>query len=118
MLSSATLTRKTPLPFSSLGFFGNRTSNFNRRRTLTEAGSSRALSFGYNNGSVNCGRVNFSGRSRTGFGHPVRVSSVSGESSGDSGGIGGSGGGGGGDNSGGGSEGSGGNGGKWSFLSW
>ncbi|KAJ4872905.1 Peroxisomal membrane 22 kDa (Mpv17/PMP22) family protein [Raphanus sativus] len=112
MLSSATLTRETSLPFSSLGFFGNSTSNFNRRRTLAEAGSSRALSFGYNNGSVN-----FSGRLRTAFGHPGRVSSVSGGSSGDSGGIGGSGGGGG-DSSGGGSEGNGGNGGKWSFLSW
>ncbi|RID68751.1 hypothetical protein BRARA_C00890 [Brassica rapa] len=113
MLSPATLTRKTPLPFNSLGFSGNNTSYFNRRRTLTEAGSSRALSFGH---KLNCGgRVNWSGRSGTVFGHLGRVYSVSGGSSGDSGGIGGSGGGCGG---GGGGEGSGGNGNKWSFLSW
>ncbi|CAN6806289.1 unnamed protein product [Brassica oleracea] len=118
MLSPATLTRKTPLPFNSLGFSGNNTSYFNRRRTLTEAGSSRALSFGH---KLNCGgRVNWSGRSGTVFGHLGRVYSISGGSLGDSGGIGGSGsGGGGGDSSGGGGdEGSGGNGNKWSFLSW
>ncbi|KAF3551029.1 hypothetical protein DY000_02000847 [Brassica cretica] len=107
MLSPATLTRKTPLPFNSLGFSGNNTSYFNRRRTLTEAGSSRALSFGH---KLNCGgRVNWSGRSGTVLGHLGRVYSISGRSSGDSGGIGGSG-----DSSGGGGdEGSGGNGNKW-----
>ncbi|KAG2333654.1 hypothetical protein Bca52824_004834 [Brassica carinata] len=117
MLSPATLTRKTPLPFNSLGFSGIHTSYFNRRRTLTEAGSSRALSFGHklNRG----GRVNWSGRSGTVLGHLGRVYSVSGGSSSDSGGIGGSGGGGGGggdSSGGGGDEGSGGNGNKWSFL--
>ncbi|KAJ0261217.1 Peroxisomal membrane 22 kDa [Hirschfeldia incana] len=114
MLSPATLTRKTLLPFSSIGVLGNNTSYFSPRRTLTEAGSSRALSFGH---KLNCGRVNWSGRSGTGSGHLGRVSSLSGGSSGDSGGIGGPGGGGG-DSSGGGGEGSGGHGDKWSFLSW
>ncbi|KAL0709765.1 hypothetical protein Bca4012_016743 [Brassica carinata] len=114
MLSSATLTRKTPLPFSSLGIFGNLPSYRNRRRTLIEAGSSKALSLGH---KLNYGRVNWSGRSGTVFGHLGRVYSVSGGRSGDSGGIGGLGGGGG-DSSGGGGEGSGGNGDKWSFLSW
>ncbi|XP_010420790.1 PREDICTED: protein sym-1 [Camelina sativa] len=116
MLNPITLTRKPPLPFNSLGFSGNHTSYFGRR-TRTEAGSSRALSFGYNNvGSLNSGRSYWSGRSGTGFGHMGRVSSVSGGSSGGSGGLGGSGGGGSG--GGGDSEGSGGNGKKWSFLSW
>ncbi|CAH8315856.1 unnamed protein product [Eruca vesicaria subsp. sativa] len=85
MLSSATLTRKTPLSFNSLGLFGKNTSYFNRRRTLTEAGSSGAsISFRYKNG-----RVNWSGLSGTMFGHMRRVSSVSGGNSGDSIGIGG-----------------------------
>ncbi|CAA7059110.1 unnamed protein product [Microthlaspi erraticum] len=122
MLNPATFTRKTPFSLSSLGFSGNNTT-FSSRRTLTEAGSSRAVSFGYKNGSLNCGRINWSGRPGTGFGHLGRVSSVSGGSSGDSGGIGGSGGGGGGgggdgSGGGGGGEGSEGNGNKWSFLSW
>ncbi|ESQ41990.1 hypothetical protein EUTSA_v10014288mg [Eutrema salsugineum] len=116
MLSPATLTRKTPLLSNSHGFSGSHTSYFNRM-TLAEAGSSRVLAFGYKKGSLNCGRINWSGRSGTGFGHLGRVSSVSGGSSGGSGGIGGSGGGGG-DGSGGGGEGSGGNGNMWSFLSW
>ncbi|KAF8052257.1 hypothetical protein N665_1582s0013 [Sinapis alba] len=115
MLSPAILIRKTPLPFNSHRFSCNDTSYFNRRRTLTLAGSSMAPSFGY---KLNCGRVNWSGRSGTVFRHPGRVYSVSGGSSGDSGGIGGSGGGGGDSSGGGGDEGSGGNGGKWSFLSW
>lgn len=107
MLSHATCTRKTPLVFNSLGVSGS-----HNRRTLTAAGSSRAVSFGYKHGSLSSARINWSGRSGTGFGHLGRVSSVSGGGSGDSGGIGGSGGGGGGDSSGGG------NGNKWSFLSW
>ncbi|XP_009120861.1 protein sym-1 [Brassica rapa] len=107
MLSHATCTRKTPLVFNSLGVSGS-----HNRRTLTAAGSSRAVSFGYKHGSLSSARVNWSGRSGTGFSHLGRVSSVSGGGSGDSGGIGGSCGGGGGDSSGGG------NGNKWSFLSW
>ncbi|KAG2300098.1 hypothetical protein Bca52824_036570 [Brassica carinata] len=113
MLSHATFTRKTPLVFNSLGVSGSH----NRRTPLTGAGSSRALSFGYNKHvSLNSGPINLTGRSGTELRHLGRVSSVSG---GGSGGIGGgSGGGGGGDSSGGGGEDSGGNGNKWSFLSW
>lgn len=110
MLSHATFARKTPLVFNSLGVSCN-----DSRRNLTGAGSSRAISFGYRNGSLNFGRINWSGRPGTGFSHLGRVSSVPGGGSGDSGGIGGGSGGGGG---GGGGEDSGGNGNKWSFLSW
>ncbi|KAL1189192.1 Peroxisomal membrane protein PMP22 [Cardamine amara subsp. amara] len=118
MINPITLTRKTPLPFNSLGFSGNHTSYFGPR-ALTVAGLSRAISFGYKNSSLNFGRSYWSGRSGTGFGHMGRVSSVSGGSSGGSGGLGGSGGSGGGGSGGGGEgEGSGGNGNKWSFLSW
>ncbi|CDY35863.1 BnaC09g37950D [Brassica napus] len=109
MLSDATFTRRTPLTLSSLGVSGN-----HNRKILTGDGSSRALSFGYKHGSLSSARINWSGRFGTGFGHLVRVSSVSGGGSGGSGGIGGSGG----DSSGGGGEDSGGNGNKWSFLSW
>lgn len=117
MLNPITLTRKPPLPFNSLGLSGNYTSSISRR-TISEAGSSRAVSFGYKNvGSLNFCRSNWSGSSGTRFGHLGRVSSVSGGNSGGSGGLGGSGGG---DGSGGGGEGegSGGNGKKWPFLSW
>ncbi|KAF8096505.1 hypothetical protein N665_0307s0034 [Sinapis alba] len=108
MLSHTTFARKTPLLFNSLGGSDN-----HNRRTITGAGPSRAPLFGYKNGSLNSGRINWSGRSGTGFGHLGRVSSVSG---GGSGGIGGSGGGG--DSSGGGGENSGGNGNEWSLVSW
>ncbi|VVB17086.1 unnamed protein product [Arabis nemorensis] len=112
MLNPVTFTRKTPLLFNSLGFSGNHISYFDRR-SRTEAASSRALAFGYKNGSLNCGRSNWSGRSGIGFRHLGRVSSVSGRGSGGSGGVGDSGGGG----SGGEGEGSDGDGKKWSLLS-
>ncbi|CAH8285997.1 unnamed protein product [Eruca vesicaria subsp. sativa] len=113
MLSHATFARKTPLLFNSLGVSGD----YNRKN-ITGAGSSRGLSVGYKNCSLSSGRINWSGRSRTGFGHLGRASSVSGGGSGDSGGIGGGSGGGGDSSGGGGGEDSGGNGNKWSFLSW
>ncbi|XP_010520630.1 PREDICTED: protein sym-1, partial [Tarenaya hassleriana] len=110
--------RKSPLPFNFLGFSGKPTSLSDHRNRI-EVGSGRVIGFGYkkcsSHVSLNCGPRNWFGRSESGFGHPGRVSSVSGGGSGDSGGYGG-----GGDD---GDSGSGGGGGedggkKWSFLSW
>ncbi|CAN8252376.1 unnamed protein product [Cochlearia groenlandica] len=112
MVNPVNFIRRAPVPFRSIGFSGNKTSCY-LKRTHNEAGSSRALSFGYKHVSLSFGLRNWSGRFGTGFRHMGSVSSVSGGNSGDSGGVGGGGG-----SGGGGEEGSGGNGDKWSFLSW